>query len=116
MLTTLLGAIWRWLPTPLRRRLMRLGHRRFTVTAGAMIFDEQRRILLLEHVFRPDSGWGIPGGFMNKDEQPEEALRRELHEETGLELDQIEFLFARNPPRPRQIRTRSERAPDQSLR
>ena len=103
MLTDLLGAIWRRLPTALRRRLMRLGHRRFTVTAGAMIFDEQGRILLLEHVFRPDSGWGIPGGFMNKGEQPEEALRRELREETGLELDQIEFLFARNLRRPRQI-------------
>src|SRR5262245_17180282 len=58
MLTDFLGSIWRRLPGQLRRRLMRIGHRRFTVTTGVLIFDEDSRILLLEHVFRPDSGWG----------------------------------------------------------
>src|SRR5207244_3146056 len=103
MLTKFLGVVWRYLPGILRRRVVRLGQSRFTATAGAMIFDDQGRILLLEHVFRPDSGWGIPGGFLTKDEQPEEALRRELREEIGIELDQIELLFARNLRRPRQI-------------
>ena len=82
---------------------MRVGHRRFTATAGALIFDDLGRILLLEHVFRPDSGWGIPGGFLARGEQPEEGLRRELLEEVGLELDSLELLFVRNLRRPRQI-------------
>src|SRR5262245_38478488 len=103
MLTDFLGAIWRLLPARLRRRMMRFGHRRFTATAGAVIFDDRGRILLLEHVFRPDSGWGIPGGFLAQGEQPEEGLRRELREEVGLELDSVELLFARSLPRPRQI-------------
>ena len=103
MLTEFLGVIWRRLPGSLRRHLVRLGQRRFTVTAGAMIFDDQGRILLLEHVFRPDSRWGIPGGFLGKGEQPEAALRRELREEIGLEVDQVELLFARSLRRPRQI-------------
>ena len=103
MLMEFLGAVWRRLPGSLRRRLVRLGQRRFTVTAGAMVFDDQGRILLLEHVFRPDSGWGIPGGFLGKGEQPEAALRRELREEIGLEVEQVELLFARTLPRPRQI-------------
>ena len=103
MLTEFLGAIWRRLPGGIRRRLVRTGQSRFTVTAGAIIFDAEGRVLLLEHVFRPDSGWGLPGGFLNKGEQPEAALRRELREEINIELDEVEMLFARTLPRPRQI-------------
>lgn len=103
MFIEFLGAIWRRLPSFIRFRLVRTGQRRFTVTAGAMIFDDQGRILLLEHVFRPESGWGIPGGFLGKGEQPEAALRRELREEIGIEVQDVEMLFARTLPRPRQI-------------
>lgn len=103
MLTEFFGAIWNRLPGIVRRRLVRSGQKRFTVTAGAMIFDDEGRILLLDHVFRPDSGWGIPGGFLTKGEQPEAALRRELKEEIGIEVEAVELLFARTLPRPRQI-------------
>lgn len=103
MFIEFLGVVWRRLPGLIRRRLVRTGQRRFTVTAGAMIFDDQNRVLLLDHVFRPDSGWGIPGGFLNQGEQPEAALRRELREEIGIEVENVEMLFARTLTRPRQI-------------
>ena len=103
MLTEFLGSIWKRLPSMARRRLSRTGQSRFTVTAGAIIFDDEQRVLLLEHVFRSDSGWGIPGGFLNKGEQPETGLRRELREEIGVELERVELLFARTLPKPRQI-------------
>jgi ADP-ribose pyrophosphatase YjhB (NUDIX family) len=103
MLTDLLGAIWRHLPGGVRRRVSRVGQSRFTVTAAAFIFDDDGRILLLEHVFRPDNGWGVPGGFLSKAEQPEAGLRRELREEIGIEIENVEILFARTLPRPRQI-------------
>ena len=103
MLTKFFSSIFRYLPGALRRRVVRLGQRRFTVTAGAFVFDEQGRILLLEHEFRPDSRWGIPGGFLNKSEHPEEALRRELREEVALEIDDVQLLFTRTMARPRQV-------------
>ena len=103
MLTNFLGVIWRHLPGGVRRRVSRLGQSRFTVTAAAFIFDDDGRILLLEHVFRADSGWGVPGGFLSKAEQPEDGLRRELREEIGIEIENVEILFARTLPRPRQI-------------
>src|SRR3989442_4905 len=103
MLKDFIGALWRYTPRRVRRRAVRTGQRRFTVTAGAFIFDDRGRILLLEHVFRPDSNWGIPGGFLGAGEQPEEAVRRELHEEAGLELADVELLFARTLRRPRQL-------------
>jgi len=103
MLINFLGAIWRHLPGSVRRRLSRLGQRRFTVTTAAFIFDGDGRLLLLEHVFRPDSGWGVPGGFLTKGEQPEAGLRRELREEIGIEVEEAEILFVRTLSRLRQI-------------
>src|SRR6266850_532278 len=103
MFIEFLGAIWRRLPGSMRRRLVRVGQRRFTASVGAVIFDGQGQILLLDHVFRPEGGWGIPGGFISKGEQPEAALRRELREEIGIEVRDVELLLARILSRPRQI-------------
>lgn len=103
MFAKVFGSIFRFVPGVLRRRIVRFGQERFTVTAGAFLFDAEGRILLLEHEFRPDSRWGIPGGFLNKSEQPEAAMRRELREEVALEVDDVQFLFARTLPRPRQV-------------
>ena len=82
---------------------MRLTHTRFTVTAGAVIFNDQRQVLLLKHRFRTGSGWGLPGGFLERGEQPIEALRRELREEIGLEVDDVEVFAARSFSKPKQV-------------
>ena len=102
MLKQFLGAIWRYLPRRVRYRLTRIGQQRFTVTTAAVIFDEEGRVLLLEHVFRR-MGWGIPGGFLNSGEQPEEGLRRELREEIGVELTNVESLYVRGLRKLRQV-------------
>jgi 8-oxo-dGTP diphosphatase len=103
MLKDLLGAIWRRAPRSLRRWTVRLSHPRFAVTAGAVILDARGRVLLLKHRFRPGTGWGIPGGFMETGEQPEEALRRELLEEVGLEVEKLKLFTTRAFRRPRQV-------------
>ena len=82
---------------------MRATQTRFTVTAGALIFNDSGQVLLLKHRFRAGSGWGIPGGFLESGEQPEEALRRELREEIALEVDHVEIFTARSFKRPRQV-------------
>jgi 8-oxo-dGTP diphosphatase len=82
---------------------MRVTHARFTATAGAVIFDDKGRVLLLKHLFRPGAGWGLPGGFLRAGEQSEEALRRELIEEVGLEPETVELYKVRVFKRPRQI-------------
>jgi ADP-ribose pyrophosphatase YjhB (NUDIX family) len=96
MLEQFLGAVWRHLPSRVRYRFTRIGQKRFTVTTAVAIFDDDGRVLLLEHVFRPDSGWGLPGGFLTSGEQPEAGLRREIREEIGIELQDVELLFARS--------------------
>ena len=103
MLKRLLAAVYRRMPVSLRRGMVLLTQPRFTVTAGAVIRDERGRVLLLRHVFRRGSGWGIPGGFLARGEQPDEAVRRELREETGLALGEVELAFVRTLARPHQV-------------
>jgi 8-oxo-dGTP diphosphatase len=87
----------------MRRWTMRLAHTRFTVTAGAVIFNDKGEVLLLKHRFRAGSGWGLPGGFMEKGEQPIDALRRELREEIALEVDDVKVFAARSFKKPKQV-------------
>jgi 8-oxo-dGTP diphosphatase len=55
------------------------------VSAGALIFDRTRRLLILKPTYK--TGWTIPGGVMEADgETPWEACRREVHEECGIDL------------------------------
>lgn len=96
MLKQFFGALWRKLPASIRSPVARFGQTRFTVTAAAAIFDDQGRVLLLEHVFRPDDGWGLPGGFLRSGEQPEAGLRRELREEIGIEVEDVQIVLARD--------------------
>ena len=103
MLKGLLAGLWRGTPRVLRRACVWLVQPRFTVTAGAVVCDESGRVLLLRHVLRKGSGWGIPGGFLRAGEQPEEAVRREVREETGLELESVELAFVRTLVGVRQV-------------
>jgi 8-oxo-dGTP diphosphatase len=103
MLKSLLAGLWRGSPRFLRRVGVWVTQPRFNVTAGAVVSDERGRVLLLRHVLRKGSGWGIPGGFLMSGEQPEEAIRRELREETGLELESVELAFVRTLRHVRQV-------------
>ena len=49
-----------------------------------VIFNERRQVLLLNHVFHPEIPWGVPGGWLDKHEDPAACALRELREETGL--------------------------------
>jgi 8-oxo-dGTP pyrophosphatase MutT (NUDIX family) len=69
---------------PLISRLIGLFAARFTVGVTGVVFNERGEILLLEHVFRGRYPWGLPGGWVNRHERPQDALRRELIEEVGL--------------------------------
>jgi len=87
----------------MRRWTMRVAHPRFTVTAGAVVFNQNGEVLLLKHRFRPGSGWGLPGGFIEKAEQPIDAMRRELREEIGLEVEDVELFAVRSFAKPQQV-------------
>jgi ADP-ribose pyrophosphatase YjhB (NUDIX family) len=95
MLQKLVRKIWQATPAPIRVNLIWFAQKKFTVSAAAIVFNEERKALLLNHILRPLSTWGIPGGFIDANEQPEEAVRREIREETGLELENLRLYRVR---------------------
>jgi 8-oxo-dGTP pyrophosphatase MutT (NUDIX family) len=65
-------------------------------SAGALVFDQAGRVLLQR---RADDGlWNIPGGAMEPGETLEETARREVHEETGLEISELKLLCVLSGP------------------
>ncbi|AHM59185.1 hydrolase, NUDIX family protein [Flammeovirgaceae bacterium 311] len=61
-----------------------------SVTVDAIVFwlqPQDLQVLLIKRKQDPFKGcWSFPGGFMDINETPEEAVTRELAEETGLKL------------------------------
>ena len=73
-----------------------IGHRPLiVVVAGVLILDETGRVLL-QH--RYDGHWGIPGGAMELGETLEETARREVREETALELGTLTMVAVHSGP------------------
>lgn len=64
-------------------------------TVGALIRDESGRMLLFKTA-KWSGLWGIPGGKIEWGEHSEDALRREVREETGLEIDRIQFVMVQD--------------------
>ncbi|MFE7580043.1 NUDIX hydrolase [Streptomyces gardneri] len=57
---------------------------------SVLILDHEARVLLVERTDIP--GWGLPGGLMEPGESFESAGRREVQEELGLQLDELQLL------------------------
>jgi len=63
------------------------------VTADCVVMTREQtpRVLLIQRAAEPFMGnWAFPGGFMNMDETVEQCCVRELEEETGLKITEIE--------------------------
>ncbi len=63
------------------------------VGAVGVIFNSSGHVLLVEHVFRPNYNWGLPGGWVEIGENPAETVRRELAEELGLAVEVQQLLL-----------------------
>jgi 8-oxo-dGTP diphosphatase len=64
-------------------------------TVSALVLDEEDRILLARRAREPSRGlWDLLGGFMDEGEHPLETLRRELREETGVDIEPLQFFGA----------------------
>ncbi len=80
----------------LRKLLERPGWRpRPIATVGALIHDGHGRLLMVR-THKWGHRWGIPGGKIRRGESSLDALRREIREETGLEISDPRFILVQD--------------------
>lgn len=69
------------------QRLYRLYAPRYSLGVVGVLLDERHEhVLLVEHVFHPVYPWGLPGGWLDRGEDPAQTVTREFREETGLRV------------------------------
>lgn len=72
------------------------------LTVDILIFKETfsfNSILLIKRKNEPFKGcWALPGGFVDENEDLEDAAKRELEEETQIKMEQLEQLKAFGKP------------------
>jgi ADP-ribose pyrophosphatase YjhB (NUDIX family) len=60
---------------------------------GAVVLDDAQRVLLVRRGQEPLLGeWSLPGGALELGERLEEGVRREVSEETGLDVEPVEIV------------------------
>ncbi len=63
-----------------------MNTRIYRVSAKALVFDENKNILII----RENRGWELPGGGIEQGESPQEAITREMEEECGFVVENID--------------------------
>jgi len=86
MLMRVLALVFNAFPVRWQRRFMTAAHERFLVGVTGLGVDAQGRVLLARHRFGAPQ-WRFLGGFLGRRERVEDALAREIREETGLSIE-----------------------------
>ena len=87
--------MWKLLPGKIRSIVLRVTQAKFTISAAAVVHNNEGEVLLLNHAMWPGPSWGLPGGMLLSLEQPDDAIRREILEEAGIEIENLQLLRAR---------------------
>lgn len=82
------------MPKDLQLFIMRLLHDKFLVGVTGIILNDKKEILVFKHTYRSHP-WSLPGGYLNGGEHPQEALEREIKEESGFTISIDEALKIR---------------------
>jgi len=92
MVIDFLFQIWRRLSGKLQWQLLWLVNSKFMVCVSGVILDAQGRVLLQRHRHWVANVWGLPGGIVHGGETLEAAFAREVFEENGLSVTDVQLV------------------------
>lgn len=75
------------------------------ISIDAVIIKDNK-VLLIKRGVEPFKGyWGTPGGYIEWDESAEDAVRREVREETSMDVEDVKFVAVKTDPHrhPKQV-------------
>ncbi len=70
----------------------RLTRPRFTAGVIGVVFNPLGEVLIVEHVYHSYPQWGLPGGYVDRGEDPQDALVREFGEELQLHVEVVRIV------------------------
>ncbi|MDQ0350251.1 ADP-ribose pyrophosphatase YjhB (NUDIX family) [Alkalibacillus filiformis] len=75
-----------------------VGHRPLIFVGAVILLENNEGKLLLQQRKFPHGAWGLPGGLMELGESTEDVARRELKEETNLEVGKLNLINVYSGP------------------
>lgn len=116
--------VFRRLPVVARRQVVRTVAPGYTVGAMCIIERADGALLLVRLSYR--ERWGVPGGLLKRNESPEDAARREVREEVGLDVAlvgepavvvaaeprRVDVIFRARPTRPEDALAAAPQSPE----
>ena len=98
-------SLWGALPLPgwLRRALVLLAVNKFPVGVTGVLRNGSGQVLMFRHTYRGQYPWGLPAGWLKAGETPEEAIVREIEEESSMRASIERMLLARSAPETRHL-------------
>lgn len=88
LLKSLALKIYKQLPVFAQRKIVRILYPGYVVAAKVFVTDADGRFLAVKTTYADD--WDIPSGHCDPGESPNDAASRELWEETGLKIDNMQ--------------------------
>jgi len=68
-------------------KLWRFTRPHFSAGVIGVLFNSLGEVLVVEHVYHATPRWGLPGGYMDRGEDPQTTIARELREELELSVE-----------------------------
>lgn len=106
MNTLISGMLYAWrtlrIPDRVRWLLISSLNQKFLVGAAVVVFNDRNEVLLFQHTYRTTYAWGLPTGLVKRGESIEQAIEREVAEESCLQVRVTRLLSvqtARRVPR-----------------